>query len=105
MSHPLNQNVACVISREVAVPADGKTVLKLVVGRDTRGDFTLQVKAGGKLVLEERIGPETSDQIWWELEVDLTEFAGKTVPIELINKADGWHFEAAYWAEIAVDTR
>ncbi len=105
MSHPLNENVACVLCREVAVPANGKTVLKLVVGRDTRGDFTLQVKAGGELLLEEKIGPYPSGEIWHEFEVDLSKFAGKTVPVELINKADAWRFEAAYWAEISVETR
>ena len=25
--------------------------------------------------------------------------------MELVNKADGWRFEAAYWAEIDVQTR
>ena len=105
MSHPLNENVACVLSREVAVPANGKTMLKLVVGRDTRGDFTLQVKAGGEQLLEEKIGPHPSAEIWHDFEVDLSKFAGKTVLAELINKADAWKFEAAYWAEISVETR
>jgi hypothetical protein len=105
MSHPLNENVACVLSREVAVPANGKTMLKLVVGRDTRGDFTLQVKAGGEQLLEEKIGPHPSAEIWHEFEVDLSKFAGKTVLVELINKADAWKFEAAYWAEISVETK
>jgi hypothetical protein len=105
MSHPLNQQVGCVLRREVTIPAEGRTVLKLVVGRDTRGDFTLQVKAAGKLLMEQKIGPETSDQIWWELEIDLSDYAGRTIPLELVNKADGWRFEAAYWAEIDVQTR
>lgn len=105
MSHPLNESVGCVLSRQVDVPADGKSALRLTVGRDTRGDFTLLVKVDGKTLVEQKIGPKTSDQIWWNVEVDLSDYAGKSVEVELVNKADGWSFEAAYWAEIAVRTQ
>jgi hypothetical protein len=105
MSHPLNESVACVLSRQLDVPAGGKSALKLTVGRDTRGDFTLLVKVDGKTLVEQKVGPKTSDQIWWDVEVDLSDYAGKSVLIELVNKADAWSFEAAYWAEIAVQTQ
>lgn len=105
MSHPLNQTVGCVLSRPADVPADGKMMLKLLVGRDTRGDFSLLVKVDGKTLVEKKIGPQTSDQIWWDVEVDLSDYAGKSVLIELVNQADDWRFEAAYWAEIALVTR
>ena len=37
-----------------------------------------------------------------ETKVDLSEFAGKKVKLELINQPTGWTFEGGYWAEIAL---
>lgn len=102
LSHPLDRDTPCVLRRDVAVPADGKTTLRLAVGRDTRGDFTLQVTAAGNQLLSRKIGPD--GPIWHELEVDLSPFAGETVPVELINRADDWRYEAAYWADIDLRT-
>jgi hypothetical protein len=37
-----------------------------------------------------------------EVMVDLTEFSGKTVELELLNQASGWSGEMAYWSKIAI---
>jgi len=103
MTHPLNREVGCTLSKKVDIPAGKKTVLNLVVAHDTRGDWTLVVKADGNQLLEKKIGPETASEGWIELEADLSKLAGKSVLLELINQPDGWSFEAAYWAGIAVE--
>lgn len=36
--------------------------------------------------------------------LELSEFAGKSVSLELINQPTGWSWEAGYWAEITVVT-
>jgi hypothetical protein len=87
------------------VPAGKKTSLRLVVANDDRGDWTLVVKAGGNPLLTKPINKETTQGSWATVEVDLSELAGKEVKLELVNQADGWSWEAGYWAEIAVESR
>ena len=104
MTHPLDRHTGCVLSKKVDVPVGKKTSLKLAVAHDTRGDWTLVVKADGDQLLKKKIGPETATDGWVELEADLSGLAGKSMLLELINQPDGWSFEAGYWAEIALDS-
>jgi hypothetical protein len=39
---------------------------------------------------------------WTEVAVDLSRFAGQTGKLELVNEPTGWHYQAAYWAEISL---
>ena len=103
MSHPLSPEVGCVLHREVSVP-EGAT-LRLKVAHDPRGDWTLVVRAAGKKLLEKPVSTETAKDGWLELSVDLSPWAGKTIPVELVNQASGWSFEAGYWAWIEVSGR
>ncbi len=105
MTHPLNQQTGCVLSKKVDLPAGKETALKIVVANDTRGDFTLEVKANGKSLLKKKIGDEERATDWAEIEVDLSDLAGKSIELELINRADDWRFEAAYWGEVALESK
>ena len=104
VTHPLDQNTGCVLSKNVKVPARKKTTLRLVVGHDPQGDFDLIVRANGKELLRKPVSKATAtSEPWLFQEVDLSGFAGKqAVKIEIVNQPSGWSFEAAYWAEIAV---
>ncbi|MBN2476217.1 MAG: ADP-ribosylglycohydrolase family protein [Pirellulales bacterium] len=105
MSHPLNHEVGCTLGKKVEVPAGKQTALRLVVTHDPRGDWLLVIKADGKKLLEKPIGPETAENGWVELSVDLTDWAGKSVQLELVNQASDWHYEAGYWAEISLQSQ
>ena len=105
LTHPLNEDVGCVLSRTVALPANQASTLKLVVGNDPRGDWDLIVKANGRQLLHKTIGPETTTLGWTEVTVDLSSYSGQTVKLELINEPTGWHYEAAHWAEISLLSR
>jgi hypothetical protein len=106
LTHPLDQNVGCTLSKTIDVPAKGKTALHVVVGHDKSGDFDLIVRADGKEILRKPVGIETTGLGLWLVEdIDLSAYAGKSVKIELVNQASGWAFEAAYWAEISVITK
>ena len=48
------------------------------------------------------MGKETAKGGWIEATVDLSEHAGKTVKLELLNQPTGWAYEVAYWAEIEI---
>lgn len=105
LTHPLGREIGCVLSKTVAVPAGKKTSLRIVVANDDRGDWTLVVQAGGKTLLTQPINQETTQGGWAVVEVDLSGLAGQEVKLELANQADGWSWEAGYWAEIAVESR
>lgn len=100
VTHPLDRDTGCVLSKKVAIPEGKKTTLQLVVGHHPEGDWTLLVKADGEELLKKTIGKETSENGWVQVEVDLSQCAGKEVRIELINQPSGWAWEAGYWDEI-----
>jgi len=106
VTHPLDDQTGCVLSKKIKVPADKKARLRLVVGHDPQGDFDLIVRADGKELLRQPVSKATAtDDPWLVQEVDLSAFAGKKAPkIELINQPSGWAYEAAYWAEIRMVT-
>ncbi len=100
MTHPLNRTTGCVLSKEVEIPAGKKTILALTVGHHPEGDWILIVKADGKELLRKTIGKETAKDLWTDIDVDLSRYAGKKVKLELINQPSEWKFEAGYWAKI-----
>ncbi|MCX6903127.1 MAG: hypothetical protein NTW03_06535 [Verrucomicrobia bacterium] len=102
VTHPLDRNTGCVLSRTLEVPAGKKTALKVVVGHDPQGDFELIVRADGKEMLKKPVGAQTATAHWLSETLDLSAYAGKRVKMELVNQPTGWSYEAAYWAEIAV---
>jgi hypothetical protein len=105
LTHPLNKTTGCTLYRSLDVPADKKTTLHLVVGHQNDGDWTLIVKANGDTLLEKPISKEISTNTWVTVDVDLSQHAGKTIDLELINQASGWEKEGAFWAEIAVNSQ
>lgn len=103
--HPLDHQTGCTLKRTVSLPANRPTTLRLVVGHDPQGDFDLIVRVAGRQLLRQPVTPATTTTGHWrELEVDLGEFAGREVAIELVNQPTGWSYEAAYWAEISLRT-
>jgi hypothetical protein len=103
VTHPFDQQTGCTLSRAVEVPADQKTALHLVVTHDPRGDWLLVVKADGQELLSQVVSRDTVQDGWLDLRVDLSEYAGKSVKLELVNQPNGWAWEAGYWATIAVE--
>lgn len=103
VTHPLDQQTGCTLSRTVDLPADKKTALHLVVTHDPRGDWLLVIKADGQELLSQVVSQDTVQDGWLDLRVDLSEYAGKSVKLELVNQPSGWAWEAGYWATIAVE--
>ncbi len=103
MTHPLNEEQACVLSKRVKIPTGKKTVLHLDIGHHPEGDWTLIVKVDGEPVREAKVGLTTNG--WIGVNVDLSAYAGQTVLVELLNQADGWNYEAGYWKTIELITK
>jgi hypothetical protein len=96
LTHPRSKDVPCILSRSFEVPAGKTTALQFAVNNHPKGNWTLVVRIDGDEVLKKSI----EDSSWQEYRFDLTKHAGKTIRIELENRASDWAFEAAYWNRI-----
>lgn len=105
VTHPLSEDTACVIGRRVDILPNKKTTLHLEVGHHPDGDWLLIVTADRELV-RKVIGKETAPEGWTNIDVDLSDYAGRIITLQLINAANpgapGVH-EEAYWAKIEID--
>ncbi len=104
VTHPLDEDTACVLSREVEIPTGKKTILKLTVGHHPRGDWDLVVRVDMRELLRKTVGRATARNGWLDVSIDLTPYAGSEILIELCNQPTGWSWEAAYWDKIAIES-
>lgn len=93
----------------VRPPADRKSRLAFSVSQhgtneNDQKDWDLQVFANGRELLARRIDRGATNLGWLDLGVDLAEFAGKPVRLELRHKANGWDSEFAYWSDVRIVT-
>jgi hypothetical protein len=98
MTHPKARGEACMLTKTVTLPKNKATLKLRVAAHDAAKaefDWELIVKADGKELLKQRIVGG-----WTDIAVDLSEYAGKTVKLELLNQPNGWSCEAGYWNEI-----
>ncbi|MHC4120339.1 MAG: ADP-ribosylglycohydrolase family protein [Planctomycetota bacterium] len=105
VTHPLDRTTGCRLFKNVSLPSGKKRVLRLTVGHHPEGDWRLIVAANGKEILSESIDKQTAPEGWRHIEVDLSDFAGKKIRLELINQPTGWSYEAGYWAQIELASR
>ncbi len=102
VTHPLSETMPCVMGRRVDIVPDKKTTLHLEVGHHPDGDWLLSVTADRELV-RKVIGMETAPDGWTTIDVDLSSYAGQIITLQLINAANGWSHEEAYWARIEIE--
>jgi hypothetical protein len=104
VTHPLDKDTPCVLSRKIEIPAGKKTSIKLMVGRHSEGDWDLVVRADMRELLRKSVDKTTAPNGWLDVSVDLSEYQGKSVLMELYNQPSGWCNEAAYWEKISIVT-
>ncbi len=97
-THPVSQNVPCVLTSKMSLPTGGKIKLRLVVASHEEGDWTLVVNVNGETMSQSVIGRSDAGKVEWrEVSIDLSQFSGQAVTIDLLNKANGWSYEFGYW--------
>ncbi len=101
-THPLSQNMPCVISRHLDVPKDNTTTLRIRTSYHPHGNWQLRVLANEEVIHDQIVGYETVKSEWLDLEIDLTRFAGKHLDLEIENRANDWSWEFAFWGSIKV---
>ena len=102
-THPVSKSEPCRVSRQVELKPGHQATLYLSVSHDEHnGDWQLIVKANGKTLHDQIVGPQTTQNGWLDLEVDLSRFAGQSVQLELLNAANDWSYEFAYFGRVFV---
>lgn len=105
VTHPLREDIPCILTRDLTIPASGRTTLRVTVNHHAEGehvgDWVLTVRVNGALQTTALISSQTSDPDGWvDVDTDLTPMAGQTVSVELANAANDWSWEAGYWGNI-----
>ncbi len=101
--HPIDKQKPCTIYGEFELPAGQKSKLELTVANDSRdGDFQLEVVVNGKQVLEQVISDDSTVDGWADFSIDLSKFAGKKIKVLLVNRANNWQWEYAYYAKAEI---
>jgi WD40 repeat protein len=94
-----------VIHANVTVPSAQRTKLVLEVSHHVNpdSDWQMVVKANGKTLRNEIVGPKLMGTDGWaKLEIDLSDYAGQTVALELLNLANDWRWEFGFWDRIEI---
>jgi hypothetical protein len=82
----------CVMSRTLDIPASGRPALRLAVGRVPWFFCSVAVRVDGEELKRTRLDGETAPDGWLSLDVDLSEFRGKSVDAELLGTGPVfWH--------------
>ncbi len=97
--HPVDEQHPAALIGSFAVPG-GAPRLVIETASDKRGDYLLRVFINEELKLERVIN--TGGE-WTTATVDLMPYTGKNINVRIENAANGWSFEAAYFARIAIE--
>ena len=104
-THPLDKSTPSTLDRKLKIPATGQTKLNLEVSHHPHGDWQLVVVANGKTVADQIISSKTvAKNEWFDVSVDLTQFANQTIDLSIENKANNWMNEWAYWNKVEIVT-
>lgn len=104
VTHPLDRDTACELSRWRQLPAGKKWVLALTVGHHPGGEWVLVVRANGRELLRKTVGESTSIDGWMDVTVDISQYAGKDISLALSNEPTGSTSEVAYWAKVSIES-
>lgn len=96
-THPLSRDEPCILTSTISIPSAAEVRLRIGAAADSNGDWQLAVRVNGRQVHQSLINQTNGPDGWQDVEIDLTELAGQTVRLELLNKANNWNDEFAYW--------
>lgn len=101
-THPLSQKMPCVLFRHLDVPEGTDTKLKIRASYHPHGNWQLRVLANQEVIHDQIVSYETVKSEWLELELDLTQFAGNHLDLEIENRANDWAWEFGFWGKVEV---
>ena len=93
----------CTLTRKLAVPKGKATTLKIRASYHPHGDWQLRVLADKEILADQIVSYKTIQKEWFNLDIDLSKFAGKTITLSLENRANDWMNEFGYWGSVRID--
>ena len=67
------------------------------------GDWQLRVLVGKDVLVDKIVGSKSvAKDEWLDVTVDLTKFAGRTIPLTIENRPNNWNNEWAYWHRVSI---
>jgi outer membrane protein assembly factor BamB len=88
------------LARQVSVPKQGATRLRLRAGLQDGENWKLALRVGSKSLLAETVEPGSTSNGWKDWEVDLSPFAGQTVWLVLEQQVGGTRVAHAAWKRL-----
>ena len=88
--------------RNLSVPEGKKTTLKIRASYHPHGDWQMRVVVGRTVLIDEVVSYASAQDEWMDREIDLSEYGGTNVEIQLENRANGWNNEFGYWGKVEV---
>lgn len=104
-THPVSRTEPTVLTTTTTLPVSSTVKLRLSVAAHEQGDWHLVVKINGEPRHQSVVKRDGNNVEWRDIVVDLSDLAGTAVTIELLNKANDWSNEFAFWnaAEIVAE--
>ena len=104
-THPVSRSEVCRLTSSTTLPSAAKVTLRLSVASHAQGDWQLTVNVNGEIRHQSIVKCKGQEVDWKEITIDLTDLAGQSVTLELLNKANDWSNEFGYWnaAEILTE--
>lgn len=96
-THPLSRDEPSILSAKTVVPAGDRVVLRVSAGSHDDGDWLLVVRVNGKTIRQTPITAAGNSGRWHDVDIDVSEFAGSEARIDLLNSANHWKNEHAFW--------
>ncbi|MDF1755626.1 MAG: hypothetical protein P1U89_22750 [Verrucomicrobiales bacterium] len=101
-THPLDEKTPCILERNLTVPRDQATRLRARVSYHPHGSWRLRILAGGEVLADQVVDFETVKSEWLDIDVDLTQFAGRDIDLTLENAAHRGKHNFAYWGKVEI---
>ena len=79
-----------------------QTHLNMRVSHHPHGDWQLRVLVNDDVLVDKIVDAKAVSEEWLDLDVDLSQYAGKQVQVSIENKANNWSNEWAYWNSIKI---
>ncbi|MCK4886027.1 MAG: ADP-ribosylglycohydrolase family protein, partial [Planctomycetes bacterium] len=103
---PMDFNTGCIIKKTFVAPK-GKTTLRLNVSREMDGYWQLLVQCNGTQIFSKNINKDSAPDGFCDIDVDLSQYAGREITLELVNQPACWRNSinfTAYWNNIEIVT-
>ena len=96
-THPVSRSEACQLTASTTLPTAASVTLRLSFASHEQGDWQLIVNVNGQTRHQSIVKRGQNGVEWKDVCIDLTDLAGQPVTIDLLNKANDWSNEFAFW--------